>query len=93
MNEADALALYKPLASAGLRIPEDISIAAFGSSTWISTWIEDLSLAACHVNEDAVVDAAMSLLFEKMDSPSAPDKHLAIPQEFILRNSVADMMN
>ncbi len=89
ITEHEALALYKPFAEAGVRIPEDISIAAFGSSSWISTWIEDFSLTACHVNEDAVVDAAMSLLFEKMENPSAPDKHLAIPQQIYLRNSVA----
>lgn len=89
VNERAALALYKPFADAGIRIPDDVSLAAFGSSTSVSTWIEDLSLTACHVDEAAIADTALSLLSEKMESPAAPDRHLNIPQQIILRSSVA----
>lgn len=88
VDEFEALSLYQPLAEAGIRMPGDVSLAAFGSSNF---WIKDLvpSLTACHNDDAALVDGAMSLLLEKMENPSAPDNHVAIPQQLFLRNSTA----
>lgn len=87
----DALALYGPFAEAGIRIPQDVSLGAFGGTTLYERWIEDISppLTACHVNEKAVADAAMALLFEKIDHPANPDKHQMIPQLICIRGSLA----
>ena len=88
VDEFEALSLYQPLTEAGISIPGDVSLAAFGSSNF---WIKDLvpSLTACHNNDSALVDSAMSLLFEKMERPATPDRHVSIPQQLFLRNSTA----
>lgn len=87
----DALSLYRPLAEAGIRIPQDVSVGAFGGNTFYDKWMEDVPppLTAVHVNEEAVVDSAMALLFEKIDHPLSQDRHLVIPQQVITRGSVA----
>jgi len=87
INENAALALYQPLAVAGIRIPEDVSLATCGSSNWI----EEVAfpLTSAHINIESVATAAQSLLFEKMNDLNAPDKHLTIAQSILLKESVA----
>jgi LacI family transcriptional regulator len=87
INENAALALYQPLAAAGIRIPEDVSLATCGSSSWI----EDVAfpLTSAHINIESVATAAQALLFEKMNDLNAPDKHLTIAQSILLKESVA----
>jgi DNA-binding LacI/PurR family transcriptional regulator len=87
INENAALALYRPLAVAGIRIPEDVSLATCGSSNWI----EEVAfpLTSAHINIESLATAAQSLLFEKMNDLNAPDKHLTIAQSILLKESVA----
>jgi DNA-binding LacI/PurR family transcriptional regulator len=87
INENAALALYQPLAVAGIRIPEDVSLATCGSCNWI----EEVAfpLTSSHINIESVATAAQSLLFEKMNNPDAPDEHLIIAQSILLKESVA----
>lgn len=89
INEHQALALYRPLAAAGIKIPEDISLATCGSGNWIEQIA--FPLTCYHINIGSVVKAAKSLLFEKMDNPSLPDRHLVIPQEIHFQESVVEV--
>ena len=87
INENAALALYRPLAVAGIRIPEDVSLATCGSCNWI----EEVAfpLTSAHIYIESLAKAAQSLLFEKMNDLNAPDKHLTIAQSILLKESVA----
>lgn len=87
INEYTALALYRPFATAGIRIPEDISLATCGSSNWIEAFA--FPLTSFHVNIREVAESALALLFNKLDHPSGPDTHLLIPQEVYMLESVA----
>jgi len=87
INEYAALALYKPLVTANIRIPEDISLATCGTSNWL----EDVAfpLTSCHVNIQEVARSAAALLFEKIANPFSIDRHVIIPQSIKIRESVA----
>lgn len=82
-----ALHIYRPLLQAGIRVPEDVSVAAFGSNVWAPHIFPSLSLSEPNAEEQAKV--AFTILTEKMSRPDTPDQHIVVPQTFHLRDSVA----
>lgn len=90
INDNIALQLYRPLLQKGIRIPEDVSLAAFGSTIWAPHIYPSLTLSEA----DATVQAktAYRILKERVDDPNTADEHILIPQTFIVRESIGPPM-
>ena len=86
INDLMALQLYRPLAEAGFKVPEEISIAAFGNNDWAEFICPALTLS--EADEAAVAEAGFSVLMDKIKDPDSPSKHLTIPQKICIRSSI-----
>ncbi len=90
INDNIALQLYRPLLQRGIRIPEDVSLAAFGSTIWAPHVYPSLTLSEA----DATVQAetAYRILKQRIADPETPDEHILIPQTFIARESIGPVL-
>ena len=86
INDLMALQLYRPLAEAGIAIPKDVSIAAFGNNDWAEHVFPSLSLS--EADESAIAEAGVSLMMEKLSERGSPAQHLTVPQKMIIRSSI-----
>ncbi len=87
VNEVFAGMLFWPLMEAGLRVPKDVSLAAFGDSVWarhnrpaLTTTAEDL---------EQVARQSLELLMQRIESPGGPSVASYIAQKLIVRDSTA----
>ncbi len=81
-----ALQLYRPLKQAGILVPEDISLAAFGSNVWAPHVSPSLSLSEPNAEDQARL--AFKTLMERIRNPETPDQHIVVPQTFHRRESI-----
>lgn len=87
INDVLALMAQRPLAEAKIRVPHDLSMAAFGNNLWAAHLVPSLTTTA--ENNEEVARVAMELLFKRIEEPGrAPLTHLVNP-EFLRRESTA----
>lgn len=87
MNDVLALMAYRTLLDQGLRLPEDLSIAAFGNDIWSRNLKPTITGTTTRIDEIALV--ALELLLSRIEDPDRPPVHRLIPQEVLLRESTA----
>ncbi len=87
VNEVFAGMLFWPLREAGIRIPEDVSVTAFGDSVWarhnrpaLTTTAEDL---------EEVARKSLELLLQRIESPGGPSVASYVAQKLVVRGSTA----
>lgn len=71
--------------AAGLTVPEDISIVAFGNDVPYS--FGQTNLSTISINWDHVADAAANLALSRIDGNTSPPQTIALPVELIVRGS------
>jgi LacI family transcriptional regulator len=87
VSDVLALQLYSPLMRAGLRVPEDVSLCAYGCNVWAQHIYPSLSLSEPDAEKQARL--AFAILAEKIANPDVPDQHIMVPQVLRLRDSVS----
>ncbi|MBX7244105.1 MAG: LacI family transcriptional regulator [Candidatus Sumerlaeaceae bacterium] len=87
VNDVCAMIAYRPLLQAGLRIPQDISIATFDNSLWTSHLLPTLTTTEENLEEIARV--SVELLLKRIDNNDRPAEEHLVPQAFIPRESTA----
>jgi len=87
LNDTCAMMCYRPITEMGLRIPEDVSLVAFGDGIWSRHLIPALTTTG--ENSEAVAQKALELLLERIEEPTRPPTQELIPQEVHDRESVA----
>jgi LacI family transcriptional regulator len=69
----------------GLRIPEDISIVAIGSSDLLDFY--QPALTTIKISAAQIGQTASEMLIRLIENGSYPEKHVVIPSELIIRDS------
>lgn len=85
VNSPTALRLIRPLRDAGLRVPEDVSLASFDDQIWCG-FIET-SLTTMSPRVDKVARLLFETLMARIENPQAPPVRHCVPQEFYERES------
>ncbi len=85
VNDILALRLYRPLRQRGLRIPEDLSIVAFGDSVFTAHLEPPLTVAVSDFGERARL--AHAALAARIETPNAPPIVQHAPVNIIYRES------
>jgi len=75
----------KQINARGLRIPEDISVVAIGSSEILDLYEPALTTIKISVTE--IGQAAAQMLIRLIENGTCPERHVVIPSEFIIRDS------
>lgn len=76
-NDVRAYHAMNALHTAGLRVPEDISIVGIDHIRWRNTYLPPLS--SITVDGQNVASAAINLLFDRIDQPDLPFRHQVLP--------------
>lgn len=76
-NDVRAYHAMNALHTAGLRVPEDISIVGIDHIRWRNTYLPPLS--SITVDGQNVASAAINLLFDRIDQPDLPYRHQVLP--------------
>lgn len=87
INDVLALIAQRPLLELAIRIPEELSVVAFGSGAWM-THLRP-ALTASVENNAEVSRVALETLLKRIDNPDIPPMQQLIPQDFIVRESTA----
>lgn len=87
INDVLSLMAYHPILEAGLQLPRDLSIVAYGNGLWSSHLRPRLTTSL--ENNEELARVVMESLLKRIDNPdAAPIQHL-IPQDLIVRESSA----
>ena len=76
-NDVRAYHAMNALHTAGVRVPEDISVVGIDHIRWRNTYLQPLS--SITVDGQSVARAAIDLLFSRIDQPSLPFRHHVLP--------------
>jgi len=76
-NDVRAYHAMNALHTAGIRIPEDISVVGIDHIRWRNTYLQPLS--SITVSGQGVAKAAIDLLFSRIDQPDLPFRHQVLP--------------
>lgn len=76
-NDVRAYHAMNALHTAGLRVPEDISIVGIDHIRWRNTYLPPLS--SITVDGQNVATAAINLLFDRIEQPDLPFRHQVLP--------------
>jgi LacI family transcriptional regulator len=92
VNDRTALGVYHAAKEVGVRIPEDIGIAAFGFNEIVQTFTPSLSIV--NQNPRRIGLAATDMLIEEIEN-KYPDKkkNITIKEEFIWNASILKQKN
>ena len=87
---SDQIASYliQGMISAGIRVPEDISIVGFDNLALCQQMTPQLTTISQNLEEKAT--RAVEILFHRLDSDSAPAESLVLDVSLVERNSVTD---
>lgn len=85
-NEHTALGVMRFLAEKGLRVPEDVSIAAYESTVLGGHSIPPLTTVDVH--KELMGSYAAQMLLKRIENPDAPVAHKRITPHLVLRKSV-----
>ncbi len=78
-------AVVEAVFEAGLRIPEDVAIAAFGGETPIS--IDHVGLTSMAVDWPQFAKECVAVLTERLQFPLSPFKQISVPATLVVRGS------
>ncbi len=84
-GSVNAFALFYTGIRMGLRIPEDFSIISIGDAS--SLHLQYVPLTTLEHDQEALVDAALEMLFQRIRGEEPEQKERSIPAKFIVRNS------
>ncbi len=73
------------ISTRGLRIPEDISVVAIGSSDLLDLY--QPALTTIKISAAQIGQTASELLIQLIENGHCPEKHVVIPSELIIRDS------
>lgn len=85
-NNLMALGALQSVKRAGLKIPEDVSLASFDDVTWFELLEPPVTAIAQPTRE--LGEAAARMLLEMIEGESRPDSHV-VPAELVVRRSCA----
>lgn len=85
VNDVYGLQALRPLANAGLRVPQDVSLICFGDGPWSDHLMP--SLTTTDENVEKVASVAIETLLNRLDDPALPPVQHLVPQEFLDRES------
>ena len=75
----------------GLKIPEDISVVAIGSSDILDLFQPPLTTVKIAVTK--IGQAVAQMLIQLIENGSCPERHVVIPSELIIRDSTCAVRN
>lgn len=78
-------AVVDAIFAAGLRVPDDVAIAAFGGEAPIQ--IEEVGLTSMAVDWRAFADECVRVLMQRLQSPNAPAVQVSLPTSLLIRGS------
>jgi DNA-binding LacI/PurR family transcriptional regulator len=84
-----ALCFYDELKSAGLNVPDDISITGFDNENNVKYLNPPLTTIAKPFEK--MIEMAIKLLIEKINKPDNPEVKISIEPKLVIRNSVRDI--
>lgn len=84
-NSVLATGLLRAVHAQGLRVPQDIALAAFDDEPWTSLVDPGLTVVAQPV--DQIGQEAMSLLFDRIRTPAAAPRIVQLTSRLIIRGS------
>lgn len=76
-NDVLAYQAMTAFLSRGMRVPEDISVVGIDHIRWHNTYLPPLTSIA--VDGQSVAEAAIDLLFSRIDDPGLPFRHHVLP--------------
>ncbi|MFH1080614.1 MAG: LacI family DNA-binding transcriptional regulator [Pseudomonadota bacterium] len=85
INDSVTPGALKQINTRGLKIPEDISVVAIGSSETLDLYEPTLTTIKISVTE--IGQAATQMLIQLIENGTCPERHIVIPSEFIIRDS------
>lgn len=88
-NDSMAIGAYRAISEAGLRIPEDISIAAYNDITTAQFMVPALTTSKIHM--EFMGETAVNLIIEKLKDEREIAKKIVIPTKLIKRGSCASV--
>ncbi len=87
MNDVTGLIAYRPLMENGFKLPEDLSVVAFGHNIW-NRHLKP-ALTTTHEQNDEVARVAIDLLLKRIEEPDRPTTQLQVSQAIHIRESTA----
>ena len=84
-GSVNAFALFYTAIRRNLRIPEDLSIVSIGDAT--SLHLQYVPLTTLEHDREALVDAALEMLFQRIRGEAPEQKERSIPAKFVIRES------
>ncbi|WP_372630431.1 LacI family DNA-binding transcriptional regulator [Cohnella sp.] len=84
-NDSLAFCVMTALAKAGVRVPDDCSVAGFDNIEEAA--LSDPSLSTIHVNKEALGRRAVDTLLWRIDHPDGPKEKILLSGDFVLRQS------
>ena len=85
VNSPTALRLIRPLRDAGLRVPQDVSLASFDDQVWCNQI--ETSLTTMSPRIDEVARLLFETLMARIENPQAPPVRHCVRQKFHERES------
>ncbi len=70
---------------AGLRVPEDVAVAAFGGEALLQ--IDDVGLTSMMVDWPQFIEECVRVLMERLRHPQEPYAHVSLPTSLVVRGS------
>ena len=86
-NDIGAIALIEACESAGMRIPDGVSVIGFDDIAIASLSRISLTTVAQPLHFQA--ERAVSLLLERIENPAIPSRHVRVPVQLRVRDSTA----
>lgn len=85
MQDMFVPAVVETIFAAGLRIPEDVAIASFGWDLPIQ--IDEVGLTTAFIDWGSFATTCVSVLTERLSSPSEPFRQSVLPMHVVVRGS------
>lgn len=88
LQDMFAHAVVDAVFSAGLRIPEDVAVIAFGTDTPLR--IDDVALSIVAIDMEAIAEACVERFILRMENPLRPPTVLTLPVKLVARGSCGE---
>lgn len=91
INDSVTPGALQQINSRGLKIPEDLSVVAIGSSDILDLYQPPLTIIKTAVTQ--IGQTAAQMLIQLIEKEDCPEKHVVIPSELIIRDSTRAWRN
>jgi LacI family transcriptional regulator len=88
LQDMFAHAVVDAVFSAGLRIPEDVAVIAFGTDTPLR--IDDVALSIVAIDMEAIAEACVERFILRMENPLRPPTVLTLPVKLVEHGSCGE---